>query len=348
MTALDTSVLSTRLDAVVAETDFWGAIQVTVAGSILYERAAGYSDRAHEIPNTRDTSFAVASGTKAFTALAAMSLVQEGMLGLDDQVRGSFGPAGGLVAPGVTIRHLLAHTSGLGDYLDEEQITDNDEYVLDVPVHHLTSPLEFMPLLRGRPAKSPPGARFEYCNSGYVLLALVIDHVAGCSYYDAVQQRVFGPAGMEHTAFPRLDELPGSAAIGYLPSRGWRTNHLHLPVRGGGDGGAYSTLDDISRFWSELYSGTIVTAEAVREMTHPHHAPSEASRGYGLGFWLARDGRTVQLEGADAGISFRSGFAPATRVSYTVVSNTTSGAWPVVKELESLLGAVTPERDVSR
>ena len=77
----------------------------------------------------------------------------------------------------------------------------------------------------------------------------------------------------------------------------------------------------------------------VESMIHPHHAPSESSRGYGLGFWLARDGRTIQLEGADAGISFRSSFAPRTGLLHTVISNTTSGAWPVVKELEAVVGA---------
>ena len=338
VTPVEVTELSSRLDAVVDQTQFHGVAQVALRGRVLYERATGYSDRAHRVPNTSETEFAIASGTKTFTAVTVMSLVQDGLLHLGDEVHGSFGPAGDVVQPGVTVRHLLAHTSGLGDYLDEEQSGDNNDYVLDVPVHRLTGPAEFLPLLRGRPAMFPPGARFKYCNSGYVLLALIIERAARCSYYEAVHQRVLRPAGMNQTAFLRLDELPGSAAIGYLPNRSWRSNHLHLPVRGGGDGGAYSTVGDIGRFWRELFAGSIVAREVVESMIHPHHAPSENSRGYGLGFWLARDARTVQLEGADAGISFRSGFAPQTGLLYTVISNTTSGAWPVVKELESVVG----------
>lgn len=335
---VEVAELASRLDTVIDQTQFYGVAQIAFQGRVLYERAAGYADRAHRVPNTPETEFAIASGTKTFTAVTVMSLVQDGLLDLDDEVHGSFGPAGDVVPSGVTVRHLLAHASGMGDYLDEEQGGDNDDYVLDVPVHRLSEPTEFLPLLRGRPAIFPPGARFKYCNSGYVVLALIIEHVAGCSYYDAVHQRVLRPAGMHGTAFLRLDELPGSAAIGYLPDRGWRANHLHLPVRGCGDGGAYSTVADIGRFWRELFAGNIVAREVVESMIQPHHAPSEDSRGYGLGFWLARYARTVQLEGADAGISFRSGFAPQTGLAYTVISNTTSGAWPVVKESESVLG----------
>ena len=88
-----------------------------------------------------------------------------------------------------------------------------------------------------------------------------------------------------------------------------------------------------------------MTLDLVQEMTRSQHTPSGASRGYGLGFWLARGRRTVQLEGSDAGISFRSEFTPATGDSYTVVSNTTSGAWPLVRELEPLLGALRPDSE---
>jgi CubicO group peptidase (beta-lactamase class C family) len=267
-----------------------------------------------------------------------MSLVQDDRLHLDDEVHRMLGPAEDWIPPGVTVQHLLAHTSGIGDYLDEDQLTDNDDYVLDVPVHRLTEPAAFLPLLRDRPSSFPPGAMFKYCNSSYVLLALIIGRAAGCGYHDAVQERVFRPAGMHQTAFLRLDELPGSAAIGYLPNRGWRTNHLHLPVRGGGDGGAYSTVADIGRFWSEFLGGNIIASELVDSMIHPHHPPSETSRGYGLGLWIARDAHTLQLEGADAGISFRSAFAPRTGLLYTIISNTTSGAWPIVEELELVVG----------
>jgi CubicO group peptidase (beta-lactamase class C family) len=191
-------------------------------------------------------------------------------------------------------------------------------------------------MLRGRPAKFRPGTGFAYCNSGYVILALLIEAVSGRSYYDIVQERVCAPAGMYATAFLRLDELPGSAAIGYLPKQGWRTNDLHVPVRGAGDGGAYATAGDIARLWTAVFTGRVVSREAVAEMVRPQWDISPSSRRYGLGFWLANARGGVVLEGCDAGISFRSTFEPSTGLVYSVFSNTTSGAWPVLRELEAV------------
>ena len=328
--------MTSRLDRVIDETGFSGVVHVARADHVVYARATGLADRAHEIPNTLDTQFAIASGTKGLTALAVMSLVAEGTLGLDATVQSVLGDVTDLLDPAVTVRHLLAHTSGMGDYLDESMITDVEDYVLGVPVHRLALPADFVPLLRGLPAKSQAGTTFAYCNSGYVLLALVIERVTGRSYYDVVHETIFATVGMQATAFHRLDELPGSAAIGYLPKRGWRSNHLHLPVRGGGDGGAYSTAGDIARFWKGLFAGRIVPLATLTEMVRPQHDAAPTSHAYGLGFWLTKDRNGVFLEGSDPGISFRSTFEPPTGLLYTVLSNTTSGAWPVVKELEAI------------
>jgi CubicO group peptidase (beta-lactamase class C family) len=146
---------------------------------------------------------------------------------------------------------------------------------------------------------------------------------------------------MTSSAFLRSDELPGVAALGYLaPGDDLRTNVLHLPVRGSGDGGAYSTLADIRRFWEVLFAGSIVPRSVVDEMVAPRSiVPSESKR-YGLGFWLRPDRGTVMLEGYDAGVSFRSAYDPASELLYTVISNTSDGAWPVVKVLDESLPAL--------
>jgi len=333
---------SSRLDRVIDETDFSGVVHIARAERILYSRARGLADRARGVPNTLDTQFAIASGTKGLTALAVMSLVAEGRLALDATAESVLEGAGDLVDPAVTVRHLLAHTSGMGDYLDEDAIADIEDHVLEVPVHRLASPADFLPLLRGRSAKFQPGTRFAYCNSGYVLLALVIEAVSGRSYYDVVKERVTAPAGMQATAFLRLDKLPDEAAIGYLPNRGWRTNDAHVPVRGAGDGGAYATAGDTARLWRALFAGQILPLAIVTEIVRPQHSVAPNSRGYGLGFWLTNDG--VFLEGSDPGISFRSTFKPSTGLLCSVLSNTTSGAWPVVKEIEALFPEISSER----
>lgn len=331
----------TSIDRRIDETGFWGVVQVVQDRRVLYARTSGLADRAHGVPNVLDTQFAIASGTKALTALAVMSLVTEGAFSLEESVRTLLGPGWEEIGRGVTVRHLLNHTSGIGDYLDEAEIEDVEEYVLDVPVHRLAGPSDLLPLIRGRPAKFPPGARFSYCNSGYVLLAHLIETISGRSYYDIVEEKVCSPAGMHATAFLRLDDLPGSAAIGYLPKKGWRTNYLHLPVRGAGDGGAYATVGDIARLWEAFVTARIVPAEVVSEMVRPQSEVAPDERGYGLGFWLSSGGDVVQLEGSDPGISFRSAFRLATGILYVVASNTTDGAWPVAREIEAALAGAT-------
>src|SRR3954447_3428999 len=247
--------------------------------------AFGYADRAHEIPNEVDTQFAIASGTKGFTRV-----VVEAVLPLQQRARDLLGDDLPLIDDRVTVEHLLEHTSGIGDYYDEEVETDSEAYLLRVPPHELPTTEDYIRALDGFPQQFEPGARQKYCNAGYVVLALLAERFTGTSFFDLVDQHVCRPAGMRDTAFLRSDALPGRAAIGYL-SNG-RTNVFNLPVRGSGDGGLYSTLDDIDRFW-------------------------------------AFTDRTARLGGADAGVSFVS-----ERGRFTVMSNTSEGAWLLARELQ--------------
>jgi len=143
---------------------------------------------------------------------------------------------------------------------------------------------------------------------------------------------------MRDTHFLRSDELPGRTALGYLTNdRASRTNVFHLPVRGSGDGGIYSTVADLSSFWSALFDGQIVSTDWVTELVRPRSDVQEESRRYGLGFWLHQLSNVVMLEGSDAGVSFRSLHDPGLGVSQTVISNTTTGAWPIARLLDELL-----------
>jgi CubicO group peptidase (beta-lactamase class C family) len=144
---------------------------------------------------------------------------------------------------------------------------------------------------------------------------------------------------MRDTEFFRSDELPGRTALGYLPIAGVsRTNVLHLPVRGNGDGGIYTTAADMSLFWRSFFAGAIVSSEWVADMVRPRSdVPSERMR-CGLGVWLHGSSDTVMLIGSDAGVSFRSVHDPRSNVTHTVISNTSDGAWPITRRLDELLG----------
>jgi CubicO group peptidase (beta-lactamase class C family) len=326
--------LRREIDSLAQATGFSGAVRVDRRGHIEIESAYGFAHRGHEIANTPETQFGIASGTKGFTALTIASLIEDGSIELSTTARAVLGRDLPLVRDDVTIEHLLSHRSGIGDYLDEEIHQDPDEYVLPVPVHELSTTEEYLAVLDGHATKFPSGERFAYSNSGYVVLALIAERTAGTAFHELVRRRVCAPARMSHSGFLRSDELPGGAALGYLTSEGTaRTNVFHLPVLGSGDGGMYSTVADLSAFWRALFAGRIVSSEWVAELTLPRSEVPRASRRYGLGFWLAESGEVVMLEGADAGVSFRTVHDPGRELTHTVVSNTSDGAWPITRLL---------------
>jgi len=333
--------LAAELDAIASETAFSGVVRVDSAHGVGVEKAYGLAHRGHGIPNSADTQFAIASGTKGMTALTVASLVEEGRIEFSTSARSVLGADLPLVGDEVTIEHLLSHRSGIGDYLDEAGDHYLADYPMPVPVHELASTEEYVAALDGRPMTSAPGERFAYNNSGYVVLALIAERVGGSPFADLVRRRVCEPAGMRDTAFLRSDELPGRAALGYLTADdASRTNVFHLPVRGSGDGGIYSTAADISSFWRAFFAGEIVPADRAADMVRARGELPSKSFAYGLGFWLPASTDAVMLEGSDAGVSFRSVHDPRAEVTQTVISNTTEGAWPLARHLvDRVLGS---------
>jgi CubicO group peptidase (beta-lactamase class C family) len=322
------------LDAIAAESGFSGVVRVDERDRVVTERAYGLAHRGYGIPNAVDTRLAMASGSKGLTALAVMSLVDEGVLELTTAARALLGGDLPLIRDDVTVEHLLAHRSGIGDYLDEEAELQLGAYLMSVPVHELATTEDYLAVLGGHATKFAPGERFSYSNGGYVVLALLAERASGVPFHDLVTRRVCEPAGMRDTSFLRSDEPGARTAVGYLsPAPDSRSNVFHLPVRGSGDGGAYTTVADMSAFWRALFAGAIVPAERVASMVSPRSEEADGPRGYGLGFWLHGDGARVELVGSDAGVSFWSGHEPRSGATVTVISNTTSGAWPVVRAL---------------
>jgi CubicO group peptidase (beta-lactamase class C family) len=330
--------LEDDIASVVAETEFSGVVRVDQGDETELARAYGLADRARGIPNTLDTQFATASATKGLTALTAVSLIEDGVLQVSTTARSVLGDDLPLIRDDVTIEHLLTHRSGIGDYLDEEDDYDVADYVLPVPVQELATTEQYVAVLDGHETKFKPGERFAYNNGGYVVLALIAERASGVPFHELVRRRVCDPAGMVDTEFLRSDELPGRAAVGYLGTGSPRTNVFHLPVRGSGDGGLYSTVTDVSSFWRAFFADRIVAAHWVAEMTRPH-SELPGTSGYGLGFWLDTSSDGVILEGSDAGVSFRSVHHPNRQLTHTVISNTSAGAWPIARLLVERLSA---------
>ena len=326
------------VDRVAAESDFAGVVRVDRAGTTELSAAYGLADRRHGIPMTPDSQLGIASGSKGMTALAVMSLVEEGTLSLGTTARSLLGTDLPLIADDVTVEHLLAHTSGIGDYLDEDDDTPISAYAMTVPVHELDSTEQFLRVLDGFPTAFPAGDRFFYCNGGFVVLALLAERASGVAFHDLVRDRVCRPAGLPDTDFLRSDALPGRAALGYVEMDGqWRTNVFHLPVLGNGDGGIYTTGADVHRFWTALFAGAIVSADSVAQMVRPRSTAPEDPRRYGLGFWVHPTRDVAELEGYDAGASFLSLHDPADGLTASVMGTTAEAAWPLARLLQERL-----------
>lgn len=272
----------------------------------------------------------MASGSKTFTALVVMRLVEDGVLALDTPVRGLLGDDLPLIDDAVTVEHLLGHTSGIGDYFDEDEVELTD-HVLSQPIHAYTDAESFLPDLEGHAQVFAPGERYAYNNGAYLVLAIVAERASGRNYHELVRTEVLERAGLVETDFLRSDRLPGDVALGYLEDDGDLSNILHLPVIGGGDGGAYTSAADMRRFWRALTSGAIVRDETVALMSEHRHIDEEEGLAVGLGLYgHSHGGPALLIEGCDAGVSFRSTHEPESGLTVSVLGNTTEGAWPVV------------------
>ena len=150
------------------------------------------------------------------------------MLELDTTARSVLGDDLPLIDDAVTVEHLLAHRSGIGDYLDEDDEPDVKDYLMPVPVHELATTEQYLAVLDGHPTKFAPGERFAYCNGGYVVLALIAERASGVPFHDLVQQRVCAPAGHGRHRVPALGRA-ARARRARLPRRSTALADERLP-----------------------------------------------------------------------------------------------------------------------
>ncbi len=331
---------------VASEKGFSGAVGIYCNGEPLLEFASGDADRSNGRPNTPNTRFGIASGTKGFTALTILRLIDQGKLALDTRVAELFSGAS-WIDPLATIEELLSHRSGVFDYFDEELIEDFDSFTVSVPWFRLEKPADYLPLFSGESPKFQRGERYSYSNGGYVILARVAEICGGAAFPDLVASEVLAVAGTERSGFFRFDRLPDGCASGYidLESGGWKTNIYQLPVVGSGDGGMYATVRDLDHVWTALFGDNLLTT-SLRERMLRQISTINEKFGYGLGVYIDHRFSTTAFTfiGSDAGVGFESICLPAIGVTATIVSNESDGQERVFDEfLELVRSAVTPD-----
>lgn len=340
---MDTKKLSMHIDASASDTEFSGVIHVRQVERVSYQKAFGYADRSNKISNALDTRFGIASGTKFFTALAIGKLIEAGKLDFSSRVAKLIPWDFRHYSREITVRQLLTHTSGIPDYYDEEKVEDFDNFSVDVPWYELKGPRDYLSVFPDEAMKFPPGERFSYSNSGYILLGVLVEDISGRPYREFVDKEVFAPVGMNRSGYFAMNRLPEGTAFGYVEDEGgWRTNIYNLPIIGASDGGAYTTLHDLEKLWDAFWSYRILSKEMVEIYTAPYvEVTGEgADKFYGHGIWIRKGDRPdseVYIEGSDAGVSFYSGGIRSKDLLVTVMSNTSGGAWPILRAIDEIL-----------
>lgn len=320
------------------------------SGVIYYEKdsmtqffeAFGLANRPYLIPNRLNTRFQIASGSKIFTAVAISQLVEAGKLAFDTRLSDCLDLDFPNFSDKITVHHLLTHSSGITSYFEEDIDPDYEKLWLEKPVYAMRQPADFVPMFQNKPMKFEPGTKFDYNDAGFIILALIVEAISGQSFTIFVEQNIFGVAGMIDSGYFQSDQLPERTAHSYIKNEdnSWRSNIFSVPIKGGGDGGAYTTADDIARFWKAL-SGFSLLNQATTELMLKDYIKTDYKDPidrYGYGVWrnsISPEIYTVM--GYDPGVSFRSSYNQEIETILTLLGNSSEAMWPLYKKLEEHL-----------
>lgn len=331
-------IMHHKLKAFIEEENFSGVVTIRKDNNLLFNEAFGYRDRSNQINNDLNTKFGIASGTKLFTALGIMKLVEEKKLNLDTKLFDIVDMPYPSYNPSVTIKELLTHTSGLPDYYDEDLVDDFDTFTIATPWHLLLKPTDYLSSMPNRPMKFAPGEGFHYNNGAFVYLSVVIEIITG-DFHQWIKDKIIEPLHLNNTGFYRFDQLPTNTAMGYIETKeSWKTNIYNLPIIGGGDGGIYTNTDDLFKLWDGLYSNKILPASLTEILLTPHTKTNDDGY-YGLGVWLDKEKGKIKstIVGSDAGVSFYSSHNESKGLTFNVLSNTSEGTWNILKHIRAYL-----------
>lgn len=327
------------------DSNFRGNIYIIKDGEVLYEKATGFSDLANEIPNTIETRFASASAGKVFVAVGILQLIEQGKIKFEDTLGQLLDMDLHSIDDAVTVEQLLTHTSGVPDYFDESVMDEYEELWVDYPNYKIRHNSDLLPLFIDKPMMYPKGEKFQYNNTGYVLLAMIIEKVTGIYFDEYLQENVFDVCSMKSTGYYELDRLPARCANSYIycpDTNDFRTNIFSVDVKGTGAGGAFITVKDIINFWTNLIGGKLISKNMVERMLSKKSGdgmdPEEGYYGYGVWIIDNPDGKDfVYFQGCDPGVSFISEYNPNNNMISVLVSNYGDNVWKEMRGIREKL-----------
>jgi CubicO group peptidase (beta-lactamase class C family) len=314
------------------------AIGIVDNGELVYSNALGYANLEKEIPVTIDTVFRIMSISKTFTTIGLMQLQEQGKLNIDNPVNQYLKSYKVLhndpAAPPVTIRHMLTHTSGIGE------MRDIRDFLLPVGGLATSPETPFFPLseyYRGRlTPEIYPGQKWAYANHAFTTLAQVIEEVSGMNFNQYMVEHVFMPLGMEKTGYVRSEKVRDQLAEGYIMKKGKITLYPYLRLLAAGGGAIFSSVPEMAKYMAALMNGAknkngkVLNPETLEKMWEPQLDFDERIFSMGLAFFLLQKEynghRVVEHSGGWPGFISEMLVAPDDKVGIIVFTNMSSGA----------------------
>lgn len=270
---------------------FNGCVLVAQYGQVIYKKAFGFSDLKKKDSLKLNSAFQLASASKTLTAAAILLLKDRGELKLTDSVQ-KYLP--GFPYHGITIQMLLTHRSGLGNYVYFCESYCDKPNTYKGGCFNNKSMLEIMETYKPE-VYAKPGKKFEYCNTNYALLAMIVEKISGQSFPEFMQTNIFKPLGMNDTWIhdPVSDTAHPLRTTGYNASGRKEEDTYADDVYG--DKGVYSTVEDLFKWDRALYSETLLKKQTIEEAFKGYSNEHKGKRNYGYGWRMIDDGKNPKI-----------------------------------------------------
>jgi len=328
--------IDSRMDQIVqsyvANKQFMGSVLVARGDQVLFSKGYGSANLEWQISDTPSTKFRLGSITKQFTAASILLLEERGKLKVEDPVR-KYLPDAPAAWNKMTIFHVLTHTAGIPNFTNFPDYRSTEALA--------TTPEKLVARFRDKPLEFEPGEKWNYSNSGYVLLGYLIEKISGESYEAFVQKNIFTPLGMKDSGYDSNFAIIPRRATGYEPGPNGPVNagfvHMSIPFAAGA---LYSTSEDILRWEQGLFGGKLLSAASLQKMT----TPFKSDYAFGLQVHTVNGHRVIDHSGGIEGFSTMLAYYPDDKLTVVALANLAPAAsGPIVSQLAVLAqgGTVT-------
>jgi CubicO group peptidase (beta-lactamase class C family) len=298
----------------VADHTFMGTVLVARGTEVLFSKGFGFADLEWDVPNAPSTKFRLGSVTKQFTAASILLLEERGKLSVSDPVK-KYMPDAPAAWDKITIMHLLTHTSGIPNF------TGFPDYPKLEPF--ATTPEQLVARFKDKPLEFEPGEKWNYSNSGFVLLTYLLEKVSGETYEKFVRENIFTPLGMKDSGVDSNSEVIHHRASGYVFNKDHFENagfvHMSIPQ---GAGALYSTTEDLLKWEQGLFGGKLLKAASLEKMT----TPFKNNYAFGVGVQTVNGHKEISHGGGIEGFNTFLAYYPDEKLTVVVLSNMNSGA----------------------